>query len=494
MTHDVAFATARDLLGRLERGAVSSVELLDAFVEQVVRADEEINAIVTLDVDAAYDRARVADEERARGTIRGPLHGLPMTIKDSFETAGIRTTAGAPSLAGHVPRRDADAVARLRGAGANVFAKTNVPYLTADGQAYNEVAGTTNNPWDLTRTPGGSSGGASAALAAGMTPLELGSDISGSIRIPASYTGVYGLKPSYGVVPMRGHIPGMPGALAPTDLSVAGPLARSVDDLELALDVVAGPDAADAVAWRLELPAPLGRRLEDYRLRVWLDDEACPVSADVLAVLRRAVDALSDAGARIDEGPPPVPLADSIRLHRMLLKAVACSGLTDDEYAGLCARARAADPDDHGVHADHARWLTMSKREWNAAAEERARARAAWSGFFGEHDAFLSPTILCTAIAHDHTPSLEDRIIRVDGAERPYWDQVCWIAPASAAYLPAVSMPAGVAADGLPVGLQITAPYLEDRTALDVARRLDPVLGGFVAPPRSAGRAVARGT
>jgi amidase len=483
---ELVWSTATALLGRLERGEVSSAELLDALLDRVERVDADVNAMVTVDADAARERARAADEERARGEARGPLHGLPMTIKDCFETAGIRTTAGAPFLAGHVPQHDADSVARLRGAGANVFAKTNVPFLTADGQAYNDVAGTTNNPWDLERTPGGSSGGAAAALAAGMTPLELGSDIAGSIRIPASFCGVYGHKPSYGLIPLRGHIPGMPGTLAAADINVLGPLARSVDDLELALDVLAGPSQADAAAWSLELPPARGRALEDYRLRVWLDDEACPVDREVVAALRRAVDALSDAGARVEEAPPPVPMADSIRLHRMMLKGVACSGLDDEQFAALCELARAADPDDHGVHADHARWLTMTKRDWNAANEERAHARAAWAAFFSDHDAFLSPTILCPAIHHDHTPLLEDRTIEVNGVTRAYWDQVCWIAPASAAYLPAASMPAGATAEGLPVGLQVTGPYLEDRTVLDVARRLDGVLGGFAAPPRYA--------
>lgn len=483
---ELHYAPATELLARLDRGDVSSVELLEAQLDRIAQVDEEINAFITLDADGARERARGLDDERARGELRGPLHGLPMSIKDCFETEGIRTTAGAPFLADHVPARDADAVARLRGAGVNVFAKSNQPFLTADGQAYNDLAGTTNNPWDVSRTPGGSSGGAAAALAAGMTPLEFGSDIAGSIRIPASFCGVYGLKPSYGVVPLRGHIPGMPGTLAPADINCVGPLARTVDDLELVLDVVAGPDDADAAAWSLRLPPPRGKALGDYRLRIWLDDEACPVDREVVAALRRAADALSDAGARIEEAPPPISMADSIRLHRMLLKGVACSGLDDEMFAGLRRLAAAADPGDHSVHADHARWLTMSKRDWNVANEERHRTRAAWAEFFAQNDAFLSPTILCPAIPHDHSPSLEDRTILVDGEPRPYWDQVCWIAPAGAAHLPAVSMPAGVTAEGLPVGLQIAAPYLEDRTALDVARCADAVLGGFAAPPRYA--------
>lgn len=253
---ELTYASATELVSGLRSGEPSSAEVLEHLLTRIEEVNGDVNAFVTVDAEGARECARRADDARARGADLGPLQGLPMTIKDCFETEGIRTTVGAPFLADYVPALDADAVARLRRAGAIVFAKSNVPMFTADGQAYNDVAGTTNNPWDLTRTPGGSSGGAAAALAAGMTPLELGSDIAGSIRIPASFCGVFGLKPSYGLVPLRGHIPGPPGTLAPADINALGPLARSVDDLELALDVLAGPNDADAAAWRLELPLP----------------------------------------------------------------------------------------------------------------------------------------------------------------------------------------------------------------------------------------------
>jgi amidase len=483
MSLDPTFATATELVAALRAGELSSAELLEHQLGRIQAVNAEVNAFVTVDADGARERASAADAARARGDELGPLEGLPITIKDCFETEGIRTTVGAPFLADYVPARDADAVARLRRGGGIVYGKTNVPMFTADGQAYNEVAGTTNNPWDLARTPGGSSGGAAAALAAGMTALDLGSDIAGSIRIPASFCGVFGLKPSYGLVPLRGHIPGPPGTLAPADINALGPLARSVDDLELALDVLAGPDDADAAAWSVRLPPPRRRELGEHRLLVWLDDEACPVDREVVATIRRALDALADAGAVIAEAPPPVSMADSIRLHRQLLKGVSCSGLTDDQFAGLQAYAGGADPADDSVRARHARWLTMTKRDWNAASEERARARACWAEFFRAHDGFLSPTILCTAIPHDHEPDMEARVIVVNGEPRPYWDQVCWIAPAGAAYLPAVSVPAGCSASGLPVGLQVTGPYLEDRTALHLSRLIAEVLGGFVPPP-----------
>src|SRR5690606_37586313 len=214
-----------------------------------------LNAIVATDIEAARERARAADAALAAGESWGPLHGVPITIKDTFEVAGMPTTAGAKELRDHRPSSNAVAVQRLLDAGAIVFGKTNVPLYAGDLQTYNEVYGSTSNPWDLHRTPGGSSGGAAAALAAGLTALELGSDIGGSIRTPSHFCGVCGLKPSYGIIPSRGHIPGPPGTLSEADISVTGPMARSVDDLELALDILAGPDTPAAKGWRLELPA-----------------------------------------------------------------------------------------------------------------------------------------------------------------------------------------------------------------------------------------------
>jgi amidase len=265
---------------------------------------------------------------------------------------------------------------------------------------------------------------------------------------------------------------------------VLGPLARSADDLELALDVMAGPDEERAKAWRLELPLARRGSLEDYHLAVWLDDEACPVERELVDILRRTVDALSDAGAQITERPAPVPLEDAWRMHRALLMGVASAGLTDDDFAGLSAFAGSAPPDaEETVALLHARWLVQSKRDWNLVHDARTRAKAAWAEFFTEFDAFLCPVVCCAAPPHDQSPDMAARVIQVNGQTRPYWDQVCWIAYAGAAELPAVSAPVGNTAGGLPVGIQIIGPYLEDRTAIDMARRVTDVVGGFVAPP-----------
>jgi amidase len=315
------------------------------------------------------------------------------------------------------------------------------------------------------------------------TPLELGSDIAGSIRLPAHACGVFGLKPSYGLVPLRGHIPGPPGAAAVADLNVAGPLARNTEDLELAFGLLAGPEDGRAKAWRLQLPPARAQTLSDYRILVWLDDDACRVDRGVLEVLSTAVKRLAEAGATLEHGPGPIPLADAIRVHRALLMGVSCSGPTDEEFAEMVAAVQAGAGAGDDVGARHLRWLTQSKRDWNAANEERAQMRWRWQEFFERYDALLCPVCAVAAIPHDHTPGLEARHVVINGEQREYWDQVCWISMASACYLPAASVPVGLTQAGLPVGLQVVAPYLEDLTAIDLARRIGDVAGGFVPPP-----------
>ena len=246
---DLAFRPATALLAALERKETSSEELLRLYLARIERLHASVNAVVTLDADRAVAEARACDAERARGELRGPLHGLPVTVKDSFETEGLLTTSGgSPELMAHVPKRDADLVARLKAAGAVVFGKTNLSTQAMDIQTYNAAFGTTNNPWDATKTAGGSSGGSAVAMSAGLSALEAGSDLGGSIRIPSSFCGVFGHRPSFGIVPTRGHVPGPPGTLAAPDLETAGPIARSADDLDLAMRLLAGPDDAHGVA------------------------------------------------------------------------------------------------------------------------------------------------------------------------------------------------------------------------------------------------------
>ena len=332
------FTTASGLSASIAAGELSALEALESCLARVAELDGPINAVVALDEEGARAAAAAADLALARGRTLGPLHGVPMTIKDSFETAGLASTSGAAALASHVPAADADAVARLRAAGAVIFGKTNVPLMAGDMQTYNDVYGTTNNPWDRGRTPGGSSGGAAAALALGLTPLELGSDIGGSIRTPAGFCGIYGHKSSWGVVPIRGHIPGPPGSLTVADLAVAGPMARSAADLELGLEVLAAPRAWDAVAWRLELPAARARELRDFRVAAWLDDPACRVDSAVRELLEAQVAELRAAGVHVDsEARPALTLEDAHETYLPLLGAVIGSACPRRSTTG-CAR------------------------------------------------------------------------------------------------------------------------------------------------------------
>lgn len=480
---DWAHAGAARLAAALSAGDVSSRELLDLYLARVEAADPALNAVVTLDAERAQGLAREADEALARGTAAGPLHGLPITIKDTIETEGLRTTSGAPWLAGHVPDRDAAAVARLKAAGAIVFGKTNCPLYGGDAQSENVVFGTTGNPWALDRSPGGSSGGSAAALAAGQTALELGSDIGGSVRNPAHYCGIYGHKPSFGIIPTRGHIPPPPGALSPVDLAVVGPLGRAAEDLALALDVLAGPGEADGTAWHLELPPARGGALADYRVAVWLEDPACPVESAVGDVLSNAVDTLAGAGAAVDARlRPDFTLTEVHRTYQRLLYAATTAGLANRVYGALLAKAEELEPDDDRRGARYLRDGTARHRDWLAADEERSRYRQRWRDFFRDCDILLCPTVQTTAIPHDHS-NINRRTITVNGESRDYWDQIIWPGMASMAGLPATVAPVGRASDGLPVGIQIMGPYLEDASTIDFARRLGQVVGGYEPPP-----------
>jgi len=479
---DLDFASAGEAARAIRRGDVSSVELTTHILERIKRYNPRLNAIVTLTEDAALARARAADEARARGDWWGPLHGVPCTIKDTFETAGVKTTAGVSSLAQHVPARDAAVVERYRGAGAVILGKTNVPEWASDWQSYNAVFGAANNPWDLSRTPGGSSGGEAAALAAGLSYLSAGSDIGGSIRVPAHFCGVYGHKPTLGVVPLRGHIPPPPGGPPgpPSSLAVAGPLARSAADLALALQILGGPDGDEARAYRWSLPPARGSRLTDYRIGFVLDDPRCPVSPEVGGVARQAVDALKKAGARLEEGwPTGVVPAEQYDAYLYALFATFGFQLKDEQFESF--RARGAGKDG-GYPSIIARAWTDPIKSHQAAARRRMAARAAWQAYFRTHDAFLLPTEFVPAFPHDHSQPQQARRLATPAGPREYYDLLFWIAFATLTGLPATTAPIGLTSGGLPVGLQIIGPYLEDLTPIDVAGKLADVVGGFRPP------------
>ena len=476
---DLAYATTIEIADKIQKKDISSREVLDYFLARVESLDKSINCVVTIDAERARAEADTADAALERGQSLGPLHGVPITIKDSFQTKGMRTTSGAPELKDFVPQEDAWPVARLREAGAIIYGKTNLPIYAGDLQSYNEIFGTTNNPHDTSRTPGGSSGGAAAALACGFTPLELGSDIGGSIRLPAHMSGVVGHKPSYGIVPAHGQIPGPPGTLTQADLAVAGPMARSVEDLELGLDIMAGPDRWNHPAWRLELPVARKKELKDYRIAAWLDDTRCPVEPEVKAVLENAAQTLGNAGARVDtDVRPDFSLEKVAHTFMALLQSALAGGVSRDkieEYARSSGN----------TSTDQTRLLfAMRHREWLSYNERRMQMRKRWEEFFKDWDIMLLPVMSCPAIKHDQSEPQAARLATVGGEQRPYWDLVTWMAPAGVCLLPATVVPVGRLDNGLPIGIQIVGAYLEDRTTLDLAKRLLDMSGGC---PRPAG-------
>jgi amidase len=369
-------------------------------------------------------------------------------------------------------------VARLREAGAIIFGKTNLPIYAGDLQSYNEVFGTTNNPHDVSRTPGGSSGGSAAALACGFTPLELGSDIGGSIRLPSHMSGIVGHKPSYGIVPAHGQIPGPPGTLTLADLAVAGPMARTIQDLKLGLDIMAGPNRWEKPAWHLELPPPRRPTLKQYRVAAWLDDPACRVEPEVGQLLEGAAQKLAAAGVRVDhDARPEFTLEKVADTFFALLQAALAGGVPADrldEYAATVGDMPAA-------HTR--RLLAMRHRQWLSYNERRLQMRKRWEEFFTQWDAILLPVMPCPAIAHDHSEPMASRMASVGAEQRPYWDLTTWMAPAGACYLPVTVIPVGRLKNGLPTGIQIVGAYLHDRTTLDLAEHLLPLVGGCPRPP-----------
>lgn len=480
---ELPFASALEAAGAIRRGEVSSVELTTHLLGRIDRLNPKLNAIVTLDRERALARAREADQARSRGQSWGPFHGVPVTIKDAFEVAGLRSTGGAPFLKDHVPQQDAAVAERLRRAGGVILGKTNVPVLSMDWQSYNPVFGQTNNPWDAARTPGGSSGGEAAALAAGLSYLSVGSDIGGSIRIPAHFCGVYGHKPSLNVVPLRGHIPPPPAQRVPEpppDLPVAGPLARSAADLKAALEVLGGPDGDDAKAYRWSLPAARRARVADFRIGFVLDDPLCPVSADQGGALARVVEALRKAGAKVEPGwPAGVDPGAQFNTYLYVLMA-AVGGFFGEERARQMQRRTAREGGSEAARKAAA--LGASPADLPRASAARFTARAAWQDYFRTHDAFLLPTAIVPAFPHDHAEPSENRTLATSQGPRPYLDMLFWISFATFAGLPATTAPAGFTPGGLPVGVQIVGPYLEDATPIDLAARLADLIGGFRPP------------
>ncbi len=479
---ELPFRSARQLAADIRKKKVGCLELLDLYLARIEKYDSAINAVVVRDVARARRRARAADRALADSQLWGPLHGVPMTIKESYDVAGLPTTWGVPALAGNVARKNALVVDRLLGAGVVVFGKTNVPLYLADWQSFNAIHGTTNNPWDLSRAPGGSSGGSAAALAAGLTALEAGSDIGSSIRNPAHFCGVFGHKPTWGIVPRHGQA--LPGQVAPVDIDVVGPLARSTDDLVLALGVMAGPDPIEAAGWQLRLRPPRQRRLRDFKVALMLDAPESRVSAEVRERLQALGDFLRRQHAKVDDrARPAIDTAEAFRVYVRLLRAATSARQTDAEFEKNLGIARELRPDDDGYYARAMRAAVLPHRDWLAANEARHRMRLAWAEFFGRYDLLLCPVAGIAAFPHDQQGERHERTVLVDGRRVPVTDHLFWAGYSGASFLPSTAAPCGFTAAGLPVGVQIVGPQYGDLTCLAFARLLEREYQAFVPPP-----------
>ncbi|MEM1433595.1 MAG: amidase [Pseudomonadota bacterium] len=479
---DKAFLSALEIASGIRTGAFSASEMLEHYFDRIDRFDGDINAVVVQQRDEARAAAAAADAAVARGDELGPLHGVPTTVKESYNLAGTPTTWGNPDWRENVPSEDAESVKRLKEAGAVIFGKTNVPLMLADFQSYNDVYGTTNNPYDLTRNAGGSSGGSAAALAAGLTGLETGSDIGGSIRNPAHFCGVFGHKPTWNLLWMRGHAP--PGDSRSTpDISVIGPLARSAADLEVTTKLMAGPDPIASRGLKLDLPALPATGLKGLKVAVWAEDDHCPISNDVRNALTRVAAALRDAGAQLnEEARPGFTTEASHRTYQTLLQATLASRMPDQEYDGLKAYVATLDADDDSESARTLRAQLATFKDWTATNDHRNHLRWHWHEFFKDFDLVLMPIMPRAAFPHDHR-KMGERTIMIDNIERPYFDQVFWAGLTGVSFLPSTVIPTGLNGEGLPIGVQIVGPEYGDLKTIGAAKLLEAQGFAFEAPP-----------
>ena len=478
---DLAFRTAREHAADLRAKRISSVELTEHYIARIEARDDAINAVVVRDFDRAREAAEDADAMLAAGAEVGPLHGVPMTIKESYDLAGQPTTWGVPELAGNVAREDAESVKAYKAAGAHFLGKTNVPLNLADFQSYNEIYGTTHNPWDVTRTPGGSSGGSAAALAAGFSALESGSDIGGSIRNPAHFCGVYGHKPTWGIVPPQGHA--LPGMVAPPDIAVCGPLARSAEDLALAMEILAGPEPLDRRGWKLALPKPERTSLSQFRVALWPNHDGAPVATEVADRVADIGETLAKLGATVSDNPrPDTDIAEAHATYVEVLNAVMGAGVPEAARKRIRAQVDALDPADRSQSAMTLRGTVIDHADWLRANHRRETLRMAWRDFFDEWDILLCPTTATPAFVQDQSP-MPDRVLDVDGVQRGYFEQLFWAGIVVGPYLCSTVFPTGPSKAGLPIGLQAVGAEYDDLRTIDFTRLLAREIGGFTPPP-----------
>jgi len=476
------FRSAKQLASLIRQKKIGCLELLDLYLKRVEQYNPKLNAIIFKDVEGARKRAKMADRALARKEVWGPLHGVPMTIKESFDVAGMPTTWGVPLYRDNYAQKNSLAVDRLLKAGVILFGKTNVPLYLGDWQSFNEIYGTTNNPWNVTRVPGGSSGGSAAALAAGLTGIDAGSDIGASIRNPAHYCGVYGHKPTYGVCSPRGHA--LPGVVAVGDISAIGPMARSAGDLAIGLAAMAGPDLIDGIGWQLRLPGPAKKQLREYKVSVVYTDPEAEVDEEVQKGIRAAADFLRKNKAKVvEDARPAFGSGEAFRNYVQLLRSATSGRLTLEQFQKNLAAFNTLESDDNSYQAQAIRAQAMYHKDWLAYNEGRHKMRLAWAEFFKEYDLLLCPTATTAAFPHNQKGERWERMIMVNGNPQPSTTQMFWAGYSCNFYLPSTIAPAGFTTEGLPVGVQIVGPQYGDYTCIYFAQLLEKDFQPFVSPP-----------
>ncbi len=462
----VAFWSAMDQAKGIKEGAFSSRELLELMIDRMESINPKLNAVVTTEFELARKLADEADAEVKAGGNLGPLHGVPITVKDALETAGIRSTGGATELHNNVPGRDAPVVKAVKDAGAIVFGKSNLPRWSGDIQAFNDMFGTTVNPWNAERVPGGSSGGAAAAVSAGLSAFEIGTDIGGSIRFPASFCGIYGHKPSFGLVPSTGYIDHELGGTTEADVNVIGPMARSAEDLEMLLELMMrkeGPLVASLS------PA---KEVSSLKVAAWLDDPFCPVDSKVAPVMEAAVSRLEASGVSVNrQARPDVDPGEAFALGSWLVTSAMLQSMPEQTLEELSEEGGAL------PQVTHRSWLDNHMR--------REAIRAKWAEFFNEYDAIIMPISPVSPFPHDQEGGFATRTLKSDGKERPYLDLIRWTILTGMAYLPATTPPIGLDSDGLPVSFQVVGPCGGDLTTIHLAKHISEHGDGYQRPPLS---------
>ncbi len=478
---EIHFKSATDLLALLNTGQIGARELLELYVARIERHNPALNAIIWQDLDSARTEADASDTRRARGDKIGALEGLPVTVKESFDVAGAPTTWGVPEFADNIAISDSAIVEKYRAEGAVVFGKTNVPLMLADWQSFNAIYGTTNNPWDLTRTPGGSSGGSGAALAAGLTALEAGSDIGASIRNPAHYCGVTGHKPTFNIISGRGQA--LPGDNGGVDIAVVGPLARSVADLKLAFGLLAGSDGPNARGWTLSLPQPRRAALKDYRVGVLLSDPQAEVEQSYQDQISALAKWMDGEGATVEIGAKPAfSTEEAMEVYTMLLRGATSKRLTDQAVADAQAAKAAINAETIIYRQRMLAGQTMSHREWLRWDDRRHELMQLWEAWFDSYDLLLCPTTCSAAFPHDQNGERWQRSITVNGKSVPEVDQLFWAGYPCGYYLPSTVVPIGLT-DGLPVSVQIVGRQYDDLTCLHMAGLIEEGYYRFMPPP-----------